>query len=68
MPAKISQRDRKHLEIAFESSGAIVNLAGLQGSEQYTFLFKQIIDGELTFDEAALIVLTACAVKPPIKI
>lgn len=64
---RLSQRDRRHLEIAFESANAIVKLAGLQGSEDITGLRERIIEGELTFDEAVQIVLKGYAVALPIK-
>lgn len=64
---KLSKIKRRHLEIAFESSSAIVKLAGLQEAEELTGLQKRIIEGELTFDEAVQIVLTGFAGAFPIK-
>lgn len=64
---KLSQSERRHLEIAFESSRAIVELAGLQASEELPSLRERIIEGELTFDEAVQIVLTGRVVAKPIK-
>lgn len=64
---ELSQRERKHLEIAFESSNAIVKLAGLQESHVFSYLEKQILDGELTFDEAVQNVVMASAVALPVK-
>lgn len=63
----MSQYERKHLETAFESSGAILKLAGMQESERSNYLCKQVIDGELTFDEAVQIVLTGRVIKLPVK-
>lgn len=59
---KLSQSERRHLELAFESSCAIVKLAGLQDHEEFAGLRKRIIEGELTFDEAVQIVLARYAV------
>lgn len=64
---KLSQRERRHLEIAFESSIAIVKLAGAQDSEQLNGLRKLIIEGELTIDDAVQIVIRRCTVALPIK-
>lgn len=64
---KLIQRERRHLEIAFESSIAIVKLAGAQDSEELTRLSKLIIEGKLTFDDAVQIVITGCTVALPIK-
>jgi len=54
----VSQDERRHLELAFESSYAIVKLAGLEGDGKLTELRKRIIEGELTYDEAVQTVLT----------
>lgn len=64
---KLSQYERKHLELAFESSRDILQLAGLQESEQSNYLCKQVIDGELTFAEAVQIVLTGRVVRLPVE-
>lgn len=64
---KLSERERRHLELAFESSHAIVKLAGLRESEELSGLCKRVIEGELTFDEALKIVLTRRTVALPIK-
>lgn len=64
---KLTQRERRHLEIAFESSSAIVKLAGLQEPEEQTGLHKRIIEGELTCAEAVQILLTQFSLAIPIK-
>ena len=46
------QHQRRFLELAFESSYAIVKLSGLEGSEELDGLRDQIIAGELSFEEA----------------
>lgn len=53
----LSQGERRHLELAFESSYAIVKLAGLEGDQELYGLRKRIIAGELCFDEAVQILL-----------
>lgn len=44
-------------ELAFKSSYAIVKLSGLEGSEQLLGLRKEVIAGNLSFDEAVQVVL-----------
>lgn len=56
MPADI-KREQRHLELAFESSEAIVRLEGLNDSEESKELQQRIIAGELSFEEAVQIVL-----------
>ena len=53
----LSQDDRRYLELAFDSSYAIVKLAGLEGNEELSEIRERIIAGELDFDEAVQIVL-----------
>lgn len=53
----ISQEQRRHLELAFESSYDIVKLAGLEGSDELSGLRERVIAGELDFDDAVQIVL-----------
>ena len=53
----LSQSERRHLELAFKSSYAIVKLAGLEGNEELHELRERIIAGELCFDDAVLILL-----------
>lgn len=60
---RLSHSARRHLEIAFDSSCAIVKLAGLQSSKDLASLRNQIIEGELTFDEAVQIVSKECAIS-----
>lgn len=64
---RLSERERRHLELAFESSIAIVKLAGQEDSEDLTDLRERIMEGELTFDEAVRIALTGAAVESRIK-
>lgn len=65
--AKLNSTNLRLLELAFESSCAIVKLAGLQESKELTGLREQIIDGELSFDEAVQIVAAKRTVVSPTK-
>lgn len=56
VPADI-KREQRYLELAFESSDAIVRLAGLNESDESKELQQRIISGELGFEEAVQIVL-----------
>jgi hypothetical protein len=47
----------RHLEVAFESSTAIVKLSGFELSQRSLGLKERIVAGELTFDEAVQIVI-----------
>ena len=47
----------RHLEVAFESSTAIVKLSGFELSQRSLELKERIVAGELTFDEAVQIVI-----------
>lgn len=62
---KLTQSELRHLEIAFESSIAIVKLAGARDSEELTGLSKLIIEGKISFDDAVQIVITGCTVEFP---
>lgn len=50
-------RNRRHLELAFESSNAILMLEGLNANEESKEMQQRIISGELNFEEAIQIVL-----------
>ncbi|KFC76193.1 hypothetical protein [Massilia sp. LC238] len=54
----VSMEERRHLELAFDSSYGIVKLSGLEGGEELAGLREQIIAGELSFDEAVRVVLS----------
>lgn len=64
---KLNRTNRRLLELAFESSCAILKLAGLQESKEISGLREQIIDGELSFDEAVKIVAAKRTVVSPIE-
>jgi hypothetical protein len=63
--AKLNRTNRRHLEIAFESSCAIVRLAGLKESKEFADLHEQIIAGELSVHEAVQIVVAKYTVVFP---
>lgn len=56
MPTDIKSEQR-HLELAFESSDAIVRLEGLNESDESKELQQRIIAGELSIEEAVQLVL-----------
>lgn len=49
--------NRRHLELAFESSNAILMLEGLTANEESKEMQQRIISGEVSFEEAIRIVL-----------
>lgn len=49
--------DQRHLQLALDSSAAIVRLAGFEKSEQSKELDQRILTGEISFDEAVQVVL-----------
>lgn len=51
----------RHLELAFESSAAIVALAGFEQSERSIELRQRIAAGELSFDKAVDLILNRLA-------
>jgi len=62
----VGQGERRHIELAFQSSYAIVKLSGLEGSDELTGLRDRIIAGELSFDEAVQLVrVQANAIDQP---
>lgn len=60
-----TKRERRHLELAFESSTAIVMLEGLESNEESRELQQRIVAGELDFDEAVQVVLQRVRVPRP---
>jgi hypothetical protein len=49
--------ERRHLELAFESSAAIVNLSGFEQSQRSLEIRSRVVAGELSFDDAVQIIL-----------
>lgn len=57
--------NRRYLELAFESSNAILMLEGFTANEESKELQERIISGEVSFEEAIQIVLhRARALRP----
>ena len=52
-----TKRERWHLQLAFESSNAILMLEGLHANEASNELQQRILTGELEFEDAIQIVL-----------
>lgn len=60
-----NKHKRWHLELAFESSDAIIRLEGLKESAEFKELQQQIIAGALNFEEAVQIVLRRAHASRP---
>jgi hypothetical protein len=56
--------ERRHLELAFESSVAILKLEGFSDSEESKELQQRVILGELSCEEAVQVVLQRAKTLP----
>lgn len=60
-----TKRERRHLELAFESSTAIVALEGLEQTDHSRDIQQRIISGDLDFDQAVQLTLNRISALQP---